>query len=116
MGLADNLLDEVRVLGKVADDRHAEIQRLTSERDDMAAAADDADFARREAEAELATVRAELERLRPIVAAARAFVTFPQRPESTDPNEAHSWDLEAEGRYQALAELINTTTEGAPTA
>lgn len=54
----------------------------------------------------------EVERLRVITEAARAFVTFPERPEVTDPNDAHSWDLEAEGRYFALRDAV--TAEVAP--
>lgn len=41
-----------------------------------------------------------------IAEAARAYVTFPERPETTDPNAAHSWDLECERRYYALRDAV----------
>lgn len=48
----------------------------------------------------------EAERLRAVAEAAHAYVTFPERPELTDPNEAHSWDLEAERRYFTLRDVV----------
>lgn len=41
-----------------------------------------------------------------IVDAAQSYVTFPERPEVTDPNDAHAWDLEAECRYSALRAAV----------
>lgn len=107
----DDLTDFAAELARVQQERDelaAELKQVTQQRQyrsDMLALV----------RAELASARSELEQLRPIVAAARAYVTFPDRPTVQDPNEAHSRDLEAERRYYALAELI-TTTEGAPPA
>ncbi len=55
---------------------------------------------------EEAGLMAEVVRLREIAEAARFYVAFPDRPEVTDPNEAHDWDLEAEGRYLALRDAV----------
>lgn len=48
--------------------------------------------------------------------AARDYVTFPERPESTDPNDAHSWDLEAERRYHVLRMAVLGQQDSTATA
>lgn len=48
----------------------------------------------------------ELEQLRAIAAAARAYVTFPGGEVISDANEAHLQELEIERRYEALASAV----------
>lgn len=43
---------------------------------------------------QLANAVGELNRLRPIAAAAKAYVRHPALPPTRDPNEAHAWDVE----------------------
>lgn len=55
---------------------------------------------------DLEAIRKDVTALLAIAEAAHAYVTFPERPEVSDPNEAHSWDLEAERRYYALRDAV----------
>lgn len=54
----------------------------------------------------VAYARQDVPALLAIAEAAHAYVTFPERPEVPDPNDAHSWDMECERRYYALRALV----------
>lgn len=41
-----------------------------------------------------------------IVEAARAYITFPKRPEVTDPTASPSWDEKCERHYYALRDAV----------